>query len=143
MFPVILILGIYEYEQWFVWLLITNLITDILDGLIARTFNMQTEIGAKIDSIADTGTYILAIFGVFQFKYSDFEPHLFSFLLFIGLFLACNLLSLVKFKQMPSLHLYSWKLGGYIQGSFFFVLFAFGFNEYFYWFWLSGLHVCQ
>jgi cardiolipin synthase (CMP-forming) len=119
-------------EKPFVILLCVNLITDILDGWIARTFNMMTEIGAKLDSIADIGTYILAFAGIIQFKSADFKPHIISFSIFMGLFILSNLLSVFKFKQLPSLHLYSWKIGGYIQGIFFFVLFAFGFKTLFY-----------
>ena len=133
-FPLILYLALTERENLFVILLIINLITDILDGLIARTFNMQTEFGARLDSIADIGTYILAIVGIFIFKASEFKPHLMSFYLFIFLFVFANLLSLLKFKRLPSLHLYSWKIGGYIQGFFFFLLFAFDFYPIFYYF---------
>ena len=133
-FPFILYCALYNLEKIFVILLITNLITDILDGFIARRFNMQTEFGARLDSIADIGTYILAFVGVFTFKLEDFTPHLISFFIFLGLFIFAELLSVFKFGRLPSLHLYSSKIGGYIQGAFFFVLFAFGFNVYFYYF---------
>lgn len=131
-FPFLLYLAIIGKEQIFVILFVINLITDILDGWIARRFNLQTEIGAKIDSIADIGSFILAFVGIYMFKLEDFMPYLISFGLFIGLFIFSNILSLLKFKKTPSLHLYSWKIGGYIQGFFFFVLFVFGFNLYFY-----------
>ena len=131
-FPIVLYLALQGQERPFAILLIVNLITDALDGFIARTFDMQTEFGARLDSIADIGTYILAFTGIFVFKSTDFQPYLSSFYVFIGLFLAANLLSLLKFRRAPSLHLYSWKIGGYIQGLFFFVLFAFGFYPTFY-----------
>jgi CDP-diacylglycerol--glycerol-3-phosphate 3-phosphatidyltransferase len=121
-------------EIIFVILLIINLITDILDGFIARKFNLQTELGARLDSIADIGTFILAIVGIFIFKKQDFEPYLNSFFIYLSLFILSNILSLLKFHRFPSLHLYSWKIGGYIQGFFFFTLFVFGFNLYFYYF---------
>lgn len=133
-FPYIFYLVINGIEDLFVIFLIINLVTDILDGLIARVFKMQTEFGARLDSIADIGTYILAIMGIFIFKAEDFAPHVESFYAFISLFIFSNILSLLKFKRLPSLHLYSWKIGGYIQGAFFFVLFAFGFNAEFYYF---------
>jgi len=133
-FPFVIILALMHYEQLFVILLCINLITDILDGFIARRFNMQTAIGAKLDSLADFGMYIQAFLGVYLFKSTEFAPHIFSFSIFIGLFIACMVFSLVKFKQFPSLHLYSWKIGGYIQGIFFFVLFVFNFYTYFYYF---------
>lgn len=133
-FPIVLFVALYGEETIFVTLLVTNLITDILDGLIARRFNLQTEIGSKIDSTADLGTYILAILGIFLFKLDDFKPHLLSFSIFLGLFLASNVIAFIKFKQLPAYHLYSWKIGGYIQGGFFFVLFVYGFNTWYYYF---------
>ncbi len=131
-FPVVVIFAFMHYEKVFVILLCINLITDVLDGLIARVFNMQTEIGAKLDSMADYGMYIQAFLGIYLFKSAEFAPHIVSFSFFIGLFVLCLIFSLIKFKQLPSLHLYSWKIGGYIQGIFFFVLFVFDFYTPFY-----------
>jgi len=133
-FPFVLTIELLRMEKLFVWLICINLVTDILDGLIARAFNMKTEIGAKLDSIADDATYILVFTGIFLFKWADFRPHAFSFFTFFGLFLFCNLLSVIKFGRFPSLHLYSWKVCGYVQGFFFFTLFVFGFNTSFYYF---------
>jgi cardiolipin synthase (CMP-forming) len=127
-FPILLYFEIKHFEKLFAIFLIINLFTDILDGWIARRFNMQTEFGARLDSIADFGTYILAITGVFIFKLADFQPHLIIFYIFIILFITSQVLSLIKFGRFPSLHLYSWKIGGYIQGVFFAYLFALGFS---------------
>jgi CDP-diacylglycerol--glycerol-3-phosphate 3-phosphatidyltransferase len=132
MFPVILYWGISRQERLFSIFIVINLITDVLDGFIARRFNMQTEFGARLDSIADLGTYIAAIAGVFFFKAQDFQPHLGSFCVFMFLLCFAHILSLIKFGRLPSLHLYSWKIGGYIQGIFFAVLFILGFYPVFY-----------
>jgi cardiolipin synthase len=131
-FPVVIVLCLYRVELLFVTLLVINLVTDVLDGFIARVFDMQTEFGARLDSVADFGTYILAIVGVFTFKTEEIQPYLTSFFVFLGLFFGAYLLSLIRFKRFPSLHLYSWKIGGYIQGIFFFVLFVLDFNSILY-----------
>jgi CDP-diacylglycerol--glycerol-3-phosphate 3-phosphatidyltransferase len=133
-FPFVFYLALNGYERAFSILICINLITDILDGWIARRFNMMTEIGARLDSIADFGTYILAFTGIYCFKLVDFQPHLVSFSIFLGLFVSAYLLSVLKFGRLPSLHLYSSKICGYIQGFFFFTLFVFGFNTPFYYF---------
>ncbi len=131
-FPVIFFMALTGREHIFAILIIINLITDILDGLFARILNQRTKFGAKLDSTADMGTYLLVFIGIWVFKRADFAPHVFSFSLFIGLLIVVLGLSLIKFGKFPSLHLYSWKIGGYIQGTFFFVLFAFGFYTPFY-----------
>ncbi len=131
-FPVILYLALAGYEQAFAVMIVINLLTDVLDGLLARWLKQVSEFGARLDSIADIGTYFLVFLGIWVFKRQDFAPHAFSFLLFIGLLFAALALSMIKFGRFPSLHLYSWKIGGYIQGTFFGVLFAFGFYTPFY-----------
>ncbi len=131
-FPVILYLALAGYEQAFAVLIVINLVTDVLDGFLARMLKQTSEFGAKIDSIADMGTYLLVFLGIGLFKWDDFAPHILSFGTFIGLLIVSLTLSLIKFGRFPSLHLYSWKIGGYIQGIFFVVLFIFGFYTPFY-----------
>ncbi len=131
-FPVILFLALAGHKQAFAVLIIINLVTDVLDGMIARLMKQQSEFGARLDSIADMGTYFLVFLGIWFFKRADFAPHVVSFSVFIGLLIGALVLSLIRFGRFPSLHLYSWKIGGYIQGTFFFTLFAFGFFTPFY-----------
>jgi cardiolipin synthase (CMP-forming) len=126
-FPFILYFAITGQENLYFILMMINLVTDVLDGLIARAFNMQTDFGARLDSVGDMGTYVLAVIGILTFKAAEFQPHLVSFWIFIVLLAALFVVSVLKFKRLPSLHLYSWKIGGYIQGLFFFVLFVFDF----------------
>lgn len=138
MFPVILYFAISKQELLFTWFICINLITDILDGFIARRFNMQTEFGARLDSIADIGTYILAFSGIFIFKSTELQPHYISLYIFLALFVICQTLPLFRWGRFPSFHLYSWKVGGYIQGIWFFTLFVFGFSEAYYYFMLTS-----
>ena len=133
-FPFVMYLVIIGNERLFAVFLIINLLTDSLDGIIARTFRLQTELGARLDALADVGMYISAIIGVFVFKAADFTEYLLSLYIYIGAFVTSILVSLLKFKRFPSLHLYSSKIGGYLQGIFFFVLFLFGFYTTFYYF---------
>jgi len=129
-FPYILWLTTSGNEHLFAIFLTVNLITDVLDGFIARTFKCETELGARLDSIADIGTYILAVTGVFVFKSKEIEPYLGLFVFFISLFFLADVVSLIKFRRFSSFHLYSWKIGGYFQGIFFIVLFTIGFYEF-------------
>ena len=136
-FPFVLYLVLTNQEKLFAIFLVFNLFTDILDGFIARRFNLQTEFGARLDSLADVGTYVLAILGIFAFKASDLAPHLTSFYIFIGLVFTALILSLIKFRRLHSLHLYSSKIGGYLQGFFFFLLFTYGFHTGYYYFMIT------
>lgn len=119
-------------ENTFVILLVINLITDVLDGFIARTYNLQTEFGAHLDAYADIGMYITAIVGVAMFKLDDIKPHMTIFLIFILSYLLPKIIAYIRFKRFASFHLYSSKVGGYMQGGFFFIWFVFGFNAFVY-----------
>lgn len=136
-FPVILFLALTGREQAFAILIIISLITDVFDGMLARFLNQQTEFGARLDSIADFGTYFLVFLGILLFKRADFTPHIVSFSIFLALLISALALSFIKFGRFPSLHLYSWKIGGYIQGIFFAILFGYKFSTPFYYFMIT------
>ena len=132
--PLILYFIFTGNEKLFTIFLIISLVSDILDGVIARLFHMETEIGAKLDSFADNFNYLLAFTGMIVFKMEDLRPHLPSFYVFIGMLILTVVVSLIKFRKFPSFHLYITKIGGYIQGAFIIVLFTFGFYAPFYYF---------
>jgi cardiolipin synthase (CMP-forming) len=133
-FPFILWFALSGKEDLFIIFMIINFITDIADGFIARKFKMETDFGARLDSVADNFTYLLAFIGIFVFKLPEIQPHMLSFLLFAGAQLSIIIVSLIKFSRFPSFHLYSTKIGGYIQCAFFIVLFTYGFITPFYYF---------
>jgi CDP-diacylglycerol--glycerol-3-phosphate 3-phosphatidyltransferase len=143
-FPFLLYLIFAGNESLFATLLCINLASDAIDGIIARTFKLQTEFGARLDSMADWGTYILAFVGIYNFKMPDHGHDFWLLYPFIGLIVFYNLFSYLKFKRLPSLHLYSTKLGGYLQGIYFFGLFSYGYYSPIFfvamiWGWLSSI----
>ena len=134
MVPLILYFAFSGQEKLFAIFIIINLVTDWLDGHIARWFKMETEIGAKLDAFADNFTYVEAFIGLFLFKMDDLRPHLISFIIFIAMLVSTVIVSLIKFRKFPSYHLYSTKIGGYIEGGFFICLFTLGFYAPLYYF---------
>ncbi len=131
-FPVILYFALTGREQWYVILLCISLISDVMDGNIARIFKLQTNFGAALDNLADIFTYAMALLGLFLFKWSEIEPHAWILYLFLSVFLLSYLVSFYRFGKIPGLHLYSAVSAGYVQSVFFFVLFVFGFYPWMY-----------
>ncbi len=120
-------------KNLYILLLSVNLITDILDGFIARTFKLETEFGARLDSFADIGTYLMAFSGMIILERDFINHHATEFIVLMGLYITPQIISLIRFKRTTSLHLYSSKITGYIQGIFIFSFFNWGFSEcYFY-----------
>ena len=133
-FPFILWFALSGKENLFAVFLVINLLTDVADGFIARKYKMESEFGARLDSLADIFTYLLAFTGIYIFKLEVFIPHLTSFIIFLEMMSLIVIVSLIKFGRFPSFHLYSTRIGGYIQGAFFIVLFTYGFISPFYYF---------
>lgn len=131
-FPVILYMALTGNEKWFVILICISLITDILDGNIARIFNLQSDFGAALDNLADIFTFAMALVGLYVFKWTEIQPHAWLLYLFLGVFLFSYLVGFLRFGKIPGLHLYGAVIAGYLQGLFFFVLFVFGFYTWFY-----------
>lgn len=62
--PAVLMTALAGSRRWFLVLLITALLTDALDGYLARRLNAYTDLGRKLDSVADYLTMITGIAGI-------------------------------------------------------------------------------
>ncbi len=142
-FPLLVYFILSNQESLFIGFLLANLITDILDGILARVLKQCTKIGAQLDSIADIGSYILAVWGIYVFRWEGFAQNPWPFFCFITLYVLAHLYVLVKFKKIVGLHMYSFKILGYIQGTFIGITFLFQFYPSFYLFAMfAGIAVC-
>lgn len=143
---------IFPYMAWLIFvgneklfsvLITVSLVTDILDGFIARTFNMQTKIGARLDSWADLGTYILAFMAIYLFKWEALQGHTAILILFGVVMAASYVVVFAKFGALIGLHTYLFKVTGYLQGAFIICLFLWGFYKPLYYFCLCwGIAAC-
>ena len=132
--PVILYFIISGQEKLFAIFLVISLLTDAVDGYIARRFKMETEIGARLDAFADYSTYILVFIGLFVFRLEELKPYLVSAIIFIGMLVLTVIVSVVKFRKFHSYHTVIEKSGGYVQAIFFICLFTIGFVSPLYYF---------
>ncbi|MBL9199731.1 MAG: CDP-alcohol phosphatidyltransferase family protein [Opitutaceae bacterium] len=62
--PALLTVAMAGSRPWFIALLSASLLTDALDGFLARRLNAHTELGRKLDSAADYLTMITGIAGI-------------------------------------------------------------------------------
>ena len=117
--PVILY-GIFSgHRMLFAWLIIINLATDALDGFIARHWKLETPIGAKLDSMGDLTTDFLALLGLVVLEQPFVRSHILAIGLLFGFYLGSQVLSLLRFRRLVSLHLYSSKLTNILLAVFF------------------------
>jgi len=117
--PVILYSIFSDHRLLFAWLIIINLVTDALDGYIARHWKMETAIGTKLDSIGDLMTDFLALLGLVLFEQPFVRSHILALGLLFGFSLAPQALSLLRFRRLVSMHLYTSKLTNILLAVFF------------------------
>src|SRR5665647_516802 len=141
MAPIILYFIISGQENLFAIFLVINLLTDAIDGYIARRFKMETEIGARLDAFADYFTYVLVFIGLFVFKMDDLRPYLVSALIFISMLVLTVIVSLIRFRKFHNYHTIIEKSGGYVQAIFFICLFTIGLIAPLYY--LSLIHISE
>ena len=63
--PALLLLILTEQRDLFKWLLAFSFFTDAIDGYLARRYKVVSVMGAKLDSLADDLTVLVAVVGLF------------------------------------------------------------------------------
>jgi CDP-diacylglycerol--glycerol-3-phosphate 3-phosphatidyltransferase len=115
------------YERVFAVVLIAALATDILDGWIARRYQLQSAFGAMLDSIGDVTTLIAAAIGIAVFRPDVWQQHFVAICLVLGAWAVESALALVRYGRMSSFHTYAAKAAGYALGIFIATLFTIGY----------------
>jgi len=128
--PLLLLFAVRGQEEAFKWLLLVALLSDILDGLLARAFALASALGAALDSIADALLMAAAFYGIWVFHYDFVQTHGPAVLLVLGLWLLEMLVSFWRYGKLSSFHTYGIRVGAYLLGIFVMVLFIWGFNRW-------------
>jgi len=124
--PVLLGLAVTGRESAFTWVLVPALLSDIADGWIARRFQLQSQLGALLDSVADTLLLFVSIYGMWVFHRDVITSNVSVCVAVIGLWMLENGLALLRYGRLSSFHTYVSKVAGYLLGIYIGVLFVFG-----------------
>jgi CDP-diacylglycerol--glycerol-3-phosphate 3-phosphatidyltransferase len=125
--PVLLVLAFGEHRTAFTWVLIPALLSDIFDGWIARTFALESQLGATLDSVADSLMLFVAVYGIWVFHPEVIRGHAWLCGIAVGLWALEDVLALVRYRRLSSFHTYLSKLVANLLGLFIGWLFLFGF----------------
>jgi phosphatidylglycerophosphate synthase len=122
--PVLALLLINRQFMAFKWLLALSFFTDAIDGWLARKFKVISLPGARLDSIADDLTILVAILGVVSYRPGFVNSELLLVSLLVILYIFQNLIALFRYHKLTSFHTYTAKVAAVLQGIFL-VLFFF------------------
>jgi phosphatidylglycerophosphate synthase len=110
----------------FSWFLLVSFITDILDGYLARKLKIQSERGARLDSIGDFLTLVTSVTALVYFEWDTIVAYRAFFILTIAPYLLQMLLAWMKFGKTTSFHTYIGKFAFLVQGIYLLWVFFFG-----------------
>ncbi len=122
-------LALAGYRDAFFAVIVISLLSDLLDGPIARWLKQESSDGAWLDTIADGGTVLAGLLGVYLFEGDSIRPDMAWLLAFLASYAGAAGLSLIKFGGLPAFHLYTSKLAAVGSGVFFVWLFVLGYSQ--------------
>ena len=128
--PLLLYFALQGHESAFTWLLVPALLSDIVDGWLARALGLQSKLGALLDSIGDALLLFTSVFGVWVFHPDVVTEHRAWCYTLIFAWLAEAALAFVRYGRLSSFHTYISKVAGYLLGIFVGALFVFGFQPW-------------
>lgn len=121
--PLLLFL-LWRHElQWFKWLLAASFFTDAIDGYIARRYKVTSLAGARLDSIGDDLTVLVALIGMLVLKKDFVRQEIIPLAILCSLFIIQTALALIRYGKQSSFHTLLAKIAAVLQGIFLLLLF--------------------
>lgn len=122
--PLLVFLLLKGQFSLFKWLLALSFFTDAIDGWLARKFRVISLLGARIDSVADDLTILVAILGIVYYRPGFLHSEWLPVSVMTLLYLIQNCIALIRYRKLTSFHTYAAKIAAVFQGIFL-VLFFF------------------
>ena len=110
---IIILLSIFKpdfFKTVIITLIALGLLSDILDGIIARRLKISTEKLRRMDSTIDQFFWLCIIAGAWFVSPDFFKGNLFLIIAVVSLETFCYLLSFLKFKKEVATHAISSKI---------------------------------
>lgn len=121
--PFLLFFAWKGFRNLFIGFLLASLLSDAVDGYIARRFNASTSLGTKLDSFGDMAIYFtVPLCAWWLWPKVLTEEAVFVFIA-IGAYLFPLIAGLIKFRQVPSYHTLAAKIAAIVMSIAIFTLF--------------------
>jgi CDP-diacylglycerol--glycerol-3-phosphate 3-phosphatidyltransferase len=111
------------HPNLFLILLSISLLSDSVDGFIARRLNVASEMGTRLDSWGDLATYLTVPICAWWLWPEVLKREAFFVLVAIGAYVVPILAGLAKFRRFPSYHTWAAKISAVLMSVAAFVLF--------------------
>lgn len=108
----------YRRLELFRWLLPLSLLTDAVDGFLARRYQAVSQLGARLDSLADQFTLAAAVAGLFVFRSDFLRQQQVLIAGVLALYVIQTILALIRYGRISSFHTLLAKITGLLSGIF-------------------------
>jgi phosphatidylglycerophosphate synthase len=107
--PFLLIIAWQNRPGLFLAIFAVSLLTDAIDGFIARYLNVTSNKGALLDSAADIISYLAAALCVFKLWPDILHREAFFIVMGVIMLIVPAAVGIIKFKRLPSYHTWAAK----------------------------------
>ncbi len=124
------VLAWFAYRQMhgaFAALLVPALLSDVIDGWLARRFDAESPVGATLDSIADITLMVVILYAIWPLHPNVYREHGLIILAVVALLALGHVAALIRFGRLASFHTRLLRAGIAVFSFFALVLFIFGF----------------
>ena len=129
--PILLYLAWLGHANLFIIFFVIALLSDALDGYIARKLNVTTPSGATLDSIGDIAIYFVVPLCAWMLWPDIMKREFFYVVIVISAYFLPLAAGVLKFHQIPSYHTYGAKAAAIIMSVALLLLFMSDFNTLF------------
>lgn len=93
-------------ESLYKWLFTAAVVSDFLDGAIARLLRIESDLGARLDALGDMLTYLVLVFAV-SWLWPDFiNERLWLIVIVLGVYAVSFAIGFLRFRRLNAFH--SW-----------------------------------
>jgi phosphatidylglycerophosphate synthase len=110
--PVLMVLAYMGRERFFLWLAIAALLSDVLDGALARRLGASSETGRLLDSWADLLIALVSFAGATLLWPDTMREEAGFFALVLAVLVIPNAWGLLRFRRLLGYHTLSAKASG-------------------------------
>jgi len=115
--PFLLLAGWFEMPTLFFILFGLMLLSDVLDGMIARMLNQTSELGARLDSYGDILTYLSTPVAAWWLWPDLLKGELYYIIAAIIIYILPAVFALLKFGKLASYHTWITKISAVLMSA--------------------------
>ena len=115
--PFLLLTGWLQMPTLFFILFGLMLLSDVLDGIIARMLDQTSELGARLDSYGDILTYLSTPLAVWWLWPDVIKEELYYIIAAIIIYILPAIFTLIKFGKLASYHTWVTKISAVLMSA--------------------------